>query len=224
MGEEPLRFRPRSDRPLRVLCLGAHCDDIEIGCGATLMKLRESDPDADVRWAIFSGDEARRDEARASAVRFLGPGGEKQIHFESFRDGYLPTQAAAVKDAVEALAARVEPDLIFTHRREDLHQDHRLVAELSWNTWRRHTILEYEIPKYEGDLGRPNVFVSFDRSHAERKVDAVMECYASQRAKRWFEPETLLALMRIRGAASGGPERYAEAFTARKLALEWSAD
>jgi len=176
-------------------------------------------PDAEIRWVIFSSTEARRRETLESARHFLGDAGAGRVRIESFRDGYLPHSGSDIKDIFEVLKREFRPDLIFTHYREDLHQDHRLICELTWNTWRDHTILEYEIPKYDGDLGQPNTFVSISSVHVESKVKTVMEVYASQASKDWFDAETLKAIMRLRGVECNAPDRYAEAFYGRKLVL-----
>ncbi len=217
----PLSFASRTDRPPVILFLGAHCDDIEIGCGGTILRLRESAPEAEIRWVIFSSDEVRRREAIDSAARFLGEKSADSIRIESFRDGFLPYAGAQIKDVFEDLKSDVSPDLIFTHHRDDRHQDHRLVNELTWNTWRNHTILEYEIPKYDGDLGQPNVFVAVGPEQVERKVKSVLEAFSTQTSKDWFDADTLRAIMRLRGVESNAPERYAEAFYARKLVLDF---
>ena len=216
----PLQFAAQPGRPPTILFLGAHCDDIEIGCGGTILRLRESVPDAEILWLIFSSNEVRRREAIESALRFLGEGSEDSIRIESFRDGFLPYSGGAVKEVFEDFKREVSPDLIFTHHRHDLHQDHRLVNELTWNTWRNHTILEYEIPKYDGDLGQPNTFVPLSGEQVERKIKTVLEVFGSQTSKDWFDADTLGAIMRLRGVESNAPERYAEAFYARKLVLD----
>ena len=216
----PLRFAARTDRPTSILFLGAHCDDIEIGCGGTILRLRESMPEAEIRWLIFSSNEERRREAMESADRFLGESSRSSVRIESFRDGYLAYAGDQVKDVFEEVKREGSPDLIFTHHRHDLHQDHRLVNELTWNTWRDHVILEYEIPKYDGDLGQPNVFVAISPEQVERKIKTVLETFGSQSSKPWFDADTLSAILRLRGVESNAPERYAEAFYARKLRLE----
>ena len=203
----------------RVLCLGAHCDDIEIGCGGTLLRWLEERPELDVRWVVFSSDARRAAETRASARRFLGREPDKCVQLHEFRDGFLPWQGAEVKEAFERLKAEFSPDVVFTHHRQDLHQDHRLVGELTWNTFRGPMILEYEIPKWDGDLGNPNAFVPLAERHLVKKTDILLEAYASQRGKRWFEAETFRALARLRGVEAAAPERYAEAFYARKVLL-----
>ena len=216
----PLRFSARTDCPPTILFLGAHCDDIEIGCGGTVLRLREALPEAEIRWLIFSSNEVRRREALESADRFLGEESRDSIRIESFRDGYLPYSGAQVKDVFEDVKREVSPDLIFTHYRHDLHQDHRLVNELTWNTWRNHMILEYEIPKYDGDLGQPNVFVAVSADQVKRKIEIVLKAFSTQASKSWFDADTLSAILRLRGVESNAPERYAEAFYAPKLLLE----
>jgi LmbE family N-acetylglucosaminyl deacetylase len=203
--------------PLRVLALGCHSDDIEIGCGGTLLALKASGRPLDVRWIVFSTLAERREEARASAEELLEGVERTQVVLHDFRDGFLPYAGAAAKEAVEA-AKDFDPDVIFTHQRHDLHQDHRLLCELTWNTFRDHLILEYEIPKYDGDMGVPNVFVPLDEATCRHKVDLLMRHFGSQRSKRWFTEDVFLGLMRLRGMESGSA-RYAEAFYGRKLLL-----
>jgi LmbE family N-acetylglucosaminyl deacetylase len=205
-----------ADRAL-VLCVGAHCDDIEIGCGGTLLRLLERAPGAEIHWVVLSGDESRLCEARESARRFLGESGPDRVHGFGFRDGFLPWEGARVKDCFEALKRELDPDLIFTHALGDRHQDHRFAAELTWNTWRDHSIFEYEIPKYDGDLGQPNAFVEIHPEIAERKIKTLLEVYSSQASRPWFDAETLRGLMRLRGVESRAG--FAEAFHARKLRI-----
>ena len=206
----------RGGRPV-LLCLGAHCDDIEIGCGGTLLRLRERLPDAEIHWVVFSSDERRQLETLESARRFLGEEGLDRVQIHGFRDGFLPWEGQRVKALFERLKGQIEPDAIFTHAVHDRHQDHRLVGELTWNTWRDHLILEYEIPKYEADLGRPNAYVPLHPGIAERKVKTLLEVYASQTVRPWFDAETLRGLMRLRGVECRQP--FAEAFHARKLRI-----
>jgi LmbE family N-acetylglucosaminyl deacetylase len=201
--------------PRRVLALGAHCDDIEIGCGGTLLRLAGERPDLQVRWVVFSSTPERAGEARASAAAFLeGLAGE--VIVRDHRDGYLPHSGAAVKDEFEALKREYSPDLIFTHYRHDLHQDHRLIAELTWNTWRNHLILEYEIPKYDGDLGAPNFFAPLSAAVLQKKISLLLEHYPTQANKPWFSADLFRALARIRGMECVAPEGLAEAFHCRK--------
>ncbi|MDW8339344.1 MAG: PIG-L deacetylase family protein [Thermoleophilia bacterium] len=200
----------------RILALGAHADDIEIGCGATLLALTRAIPDLHVTWVVLAARDERASEARAGAAAFLDQAGAADVRVHDFRDGFLPYVGGEVKDLFEELKG-VVPDVIFTHRRDDLHQDHRLVCELTWNTWRDHLILEYEIPKYDGDLGAANVFVSVDEELVEAKLQLLHECYPSQRGKHWFDDEVFRGLMRLRGMEAA--TRYAEAFTCRKLRL-----
>jgi len=205
-----------SDRPL-VLCIGAHCDDIEIGCGGTLLRLRERAPGAEIHWVVLCADGPRLRETRESARRFLGACGPERVQAFGFRDGFLPWEGARVKERFEALKGELDPDLIFTHALGDRHQDHRLAAELSWNTWRDHSIFEYEIPKYEGDLGQPNAFVALHPETVEHKIKTLLEVYSSQTSRPWFDAETLRGLMRLRGVECRSG--YAEAFHARKLRI-----
>ncbi len=205
-------------KPLRrILCLGAHSDDIEIGCGGTLLKLIEQNPHLSIDWVVFSATAARAQEARASAQAFLSGVTEKQIMIHSFRDGFFPYEGAAIKNDFEELKQVSAPDLIFTHYRQDLHQDHRMINELTWNTFRDHLILEYEIPKYDGDLGNPNCFFHLDRVTCQRKVDYLLTYFQTQSNKHWFTGETFQAILRLRGIESKAPDLYAEAFYGRKL-------
>jgi LmbE family N-acetylglucosaminyl deacetylase len=202
-------------RPIeRVLAVGAHADDIEIGCGATVLALTRALPEVHVTWVVLAATGERAIEADRAARAFLGGVSSADVRVYGFRDGFLPYAGADVKDLFEELKA-TDPDLVFTHARDDLHQDHRLVNELTWNTWRDHLVLEYEIPKYDGDLGRPNVFVPVDEALVEEKLRLLREHYASQRAKHWFDDGVFRGLMRLRGMESA--TRYAEAFTCRKL-------
>lgn len=206
-------------RPPRFLCLGAHADDIEIGCGGALLQLLARHPGATVHWVVFSGTAERRREAEASAARFLAGAGASRVELLDFPDARFPGAFDALKDAFEDLREAGTPDLVFTHRRADRHQDHRTVAELTWNAWRDHLILEYEIPKYEGDLAPPNCYVPLDREVAERKVALVMEGFPSQRSRHWFDAETFRGLLRLRGLEAAAPSGYAEAFHAAKVIL-----
>jgi LmbE family N-acetylglucosaminyl deacetylase len=204
-------------RPIeRVLAIGCHADDIEIGCGGTVIALTRVRPGLAVTWAVLAAPGERAGEARASAQAFLQGAGESDVRVHGFRDGFLPYVGGEVKDVFEGMK-EVRPDLVLTHTRHDLHQDHRLACELTWNTFRNHLSLEYEIPKYDGDLGSPNVFVPLEESVVEEKLRIVREHYASQHGKHWFDDELFRGLMRLRGMESA--TRYAEAFTCRKLAL-----
>ena len=204
-----------STGPRRVLALGAHADDIEIGCGGTLLRLA-AEARLMVKWVVFCSTPERAAEARASAAAFLD-GVERDVVVRDFRDGFLPYSGAQVKEAFEELKREFSPDLVFTHHREDRHQDHRLVSELTWNTWRDHLILEYEIPKYDGDLGAPNVFVALPEGTLERKIDLVLEHFPSQAGKHWLTRDLLRSLARIRGVECASP--LAEAFHGRKLVI-----
>jgi LmbE family N-acetylglucosaminyl deacetylase len=208
---------PRSR--LRVLALGAHADDIEIGCGGTMLRLAQMYPQLEAHWVVLSGSSDRAGEARASAESFLGGVAEPQIVVKQFRDGYFPHEGGAVKDFFEELKAQVAPDLILTHQRYDLHQDHRVVCELTWNTFRDHLILEYEIPKYDGDLGAPNFFVHLDQETCDRKIRSIMAHFATQLDRRWFTDDLFRSLLRLRGMESNAPDGTAEAFYCRKIAV-----
>jgi LmbE family N-acetylglucosaminyl deacetylase len=201
--------------PFRVLALGAHCDDIEIGCGGILLQLLSQHANLCFDWVVFTSNPVRAREAHASAERFLRGAKEKRVAIKQFRNGYFPDQWARIKGEFEALKGEVNPDLILTHHQRDLHQDHRTIAELTWNTFRDHLILEYEIPKYDADLGSPNFFVPLDPAIADQKARMVVECFPSQSDKHWFSEDTFLALLRLRGVQCGA--RYAEAFYAPKL-------
>ncbi len=216
---QPFSLSTSVAQPMRVLAIGCHADDIEIGCGGTLLTLVERRPEVEVTWAVLSADGERRAEAEASAELFLAGAANIDLRIESFRDGFFPHRGEEVKNWFEALKASVDPTVIFTHTEHDRHQDHRLVAELTWNTFRRHLILEYEIPKYDGDLGSPNVFVPIDVDVARRKAELIREQFASQSSKQWFDDELLLSLLRLRGIEASPPTRYAEAFYCRKLTL-----
>jgi len=201
-----------------VLCLGAHCDDIEIGCGGALFELRRRHPQLRFEWVVFSGEPERESETRAAAARLLGAD-VAGLQFLGFRGSYFPYLGAQIKDAFEALRARIVPDLILTHFLADRHQDHRVIAELTWNTFRSHMILEYEIAKYEGDLAHPQVYFPLSAEAVDRKVDMLMECFPSQRRRQWFDADLFRGHMRLRGVECNAPSRFAEAFHARKLIL-----
>jgi LmbE family N-acetylglucosaminyl deacetylase len=204
-------------RATRILCLGAHCDDIEIGCGGTLLKWLARGGAWDVTWAVFSASAERERELHSSARRFLRRAARSRVITFQFRDSFFPASFAAVKEAFESLKQQPAPDIIFTHQATDLHQDHRLIGELTWNTFRRHLVLEYEIPKYEGGLSTPNAYVSLTRTLAAAKTGALLACYASQRTKPWFRAETFEALMRLRAVEAGSAGGWAEGFHASKI-------
>jgi LmbE family N-acetylglucosaminyl deacetylase len=214
-----LRLQPEIRAPLHVLCIGAHSDDLELGCGGTILTWLKSMPRVSVTWVVLSGDTQRQDEARRSATALLKQAHSSTIVLGEFRDGYLPAQYADVKDFFETLKKTVNPDVVLTHWLEDRHQDHRLVAELTWNTWRNHVVLEYEIPKYEGDLKPTNLYVEIPAALAKRKVTHLQRHFASQRSKGWFEADNFLAIMRLRGLEIRSGSGYAEAFHARKLVV-----
>jgi LmbE family N-acetylglucosaminyl deacetylase len=212
----PLNFASEGLR--HVLCLGAHCDDVEIGCGGTLAELGKRLPGARFQWLVLSADDLREAETRDAAARIHGAAA-CEVEVARFRGSYFPAHIAELKDRFEALKARVSPDLIFTHRLEDRHQDHRTVAELTWNTFRSHTILEYEIPKYEGDLGQPNLYVPLPRAAVDEKIEMLMKCFPSQRQRSWFSEDLFRGHLRLRGVECNAPSGFAEALYARKLVL-----
>jgi len=205
--------------PLKILCLGAHSDDIEIGCGGTILRLAQQYPTCVFHWVVFSAVGPRATEAQRAATLFAGRSAIRGPLLKVFQDGFMPFVGAEVKTVFEGLKQEVSPDLIFTHNRKDAHQDHRLLAELTWNTFRDHLILEYEIPKYDGDLGQPNLFVPLESEVCQRKVGYIMEAFQSQHSKRWFKPDTFLSLMRLRGMECNASSGHAEAFYCGKLVL-----
>jgi LmbE family N-acetylglucosaminyl deacetylase len=215
-----LPFIPgRSADGLTLLALGAHSDDIEIGCGATILKLIEQGVLSEVWWVVLTGETKRAAEARASAEALLADIPSTRVILKDFRDGYFPYDGAEIKGFFEELKAELSPDVILTHQRSDLHQDHRVTCELTWNTFRDHLILEYEIPKYDGDMGRPNLYVGLDESLCRRKIDHLMTHFGSQVSKRWFEDDLFTGLLRLRGMECNSPTSYAEAFYCRKAML-----
>jgi len=213
-----LDFQTRSNTPLRVLCLGAHSDDIEIGCGALVLHLLARRR-VELDWVVFSAAAAREREARRSATLFLRGAARQRVAIHRFRDGFFPYDGGDIKNTFEELKGEVDPDLILTHYRDDRHQDHRLLSDLTWNTFRNHFILEYEIPKFDGDLGTPNCFVPLKRSACMRKVKYLNTVFGTQRDKHWFSEGTFMALMRLRGMECRAAGGYAEAFYARKLVI-----
>jgi LmbE family N-acetylglucosaminyl deacetylase len=204
---------------LTILCLGAHCDDIEIGCGGTLLHLKTVFPRLKFHWVVLSASGSRGQEA-AKAAELFTAGCEKEVVLKDYRDGFLPYSGGKVKDFFEEMKGQVNPDLIFTHWLSDAHQDHRLVSELTRNTFRNNLIFEYEVPKYDGDMGRPNVFVPLAEPVPKQKVNCLLEVFESQRAKQWFDRELFMGLMRVRGMESNAPSGYAEAFHCRKVVIE----
>ena len=202
----------------RVLCLGAHSDDIEIGCGGTILSLRDKYQNIEFQWVVLNAVGVREGEARQAATLFAGSA-LREITLKSFPDGFMPYVGGEIKTAFEQLKQSPSPDLILCPWRDDAHQDHRLVSELTWNTFRNHLILEYEIPKYDGDMGRPNIFVPLEEVQYRKKIENLFDAFQSQHSKPWFEESTFLSLMRLRGMESNSPTRYAEAFHCRKLIL-----
>ncbi|MDF0643852.1 MAG: PIG-L family deacetylase [Nitrospira sp.] len=206
-------------KPLKVLCLGAHSDDIEIGCGGTVLKLLREHPGSEVLWVIFSARGKRKQEAMSSAKAYLAQAGSARIEAKSFKESFFPYHGEVIKEYFESLKLLISPDIIFTHYRHDCHQDHRIICELTWNTFRRHQILEFEIPKYDGDLGQPNLYVPLTDAVCKTKVKLLMTGFSSQRSRQWFTEDTFYALLRLRGIESYATEKYAEAFYGRKIVI-----
>ncbi|MFN8062085.1 MAG: PIG-L deacetylase family protein [Vicinamibacterales bacterium] len=216
----PTSTMPLDFRRLRtILCLGAHADDLEIGCGGTIARILAASPAVVVHWHVFSATGPRRAEAARSAKAWLADARRPVVRIGRYRESYFPQDWAKIKDDFERIKAQVDPDLVLTHWRDDRHQDHRVLSDLAWNTYRNHTILEYEIPKYDGDLGQPNVYVGIDDAAARLKVSRILAHFPTQAGRHWFTEDTFLGLMRVRGLESGPRSRYAEAFHARKLVL-----
>jgi len=205
--------------PHRLLVIGAHSDDIEIGCGGTMLRLIKEHPSLQVTWLVLTASDVRLEEARTSAATLLAPLADSRIVIHSFRDGFLPYQGAAVKDAFELQKQEFQPDLVLTHYRGDAHQDHRMVADLTWNTFRDQLILEYEIPKYDGDFGTPGFFVRLDADLVQQKIDHLLRCFPSQHGRRWFTAELFRSILRLRGMECNSPSLYAEAFYSRKVVI-----
>jgi LmbE family N-acetylglucosaminyl deacetylase len=203
----------------RILCLGAHSDDIEIGVGGTLLKLLAQVPESEICWVVFSAPGPRAEEAKQSAEDFLGGIAQKQVKIGSFRESYFPSEWPSIKEWFEEIKANFNPDVVFTHHRDDRHQDHRVLSDLAWNTFRNHLILEYEILKYDGDLGQPNVFMPISEQIGARKIELLMKHFATQSTKHWFTHDTFAAMHRIRGVECASHTGFAEAFYCRKLVL-----
>jgi len=213
-----LKMDERNSGALTILCLGAHSDDIEIGCGGTILRLIEQYPGCVFHWVVFSAIGVRKAEAQRSAELFAGPRLERLL-LKDFTDSVMPYVGSDVKTVFEELKQAISPDLILTHNRRDAHQDHRLLSELTWNTFRNHFILEYEIPKYDGDMGQPSVFMPLASEVCQTKIRHLMDVFKSQRSKSWFEESTFHSLMRMRGMECNSPSGYAEAFYCRKIVL-----
>jgi LmbE family N-acetylglucosaminyl deacetylase len=215
----PLLARRPDDGPIKLLAIGAHSDDIEIGCGGTILKLVEEAAISEICWVVLTGEHKRADEASASASAIVEDVPSHRVMLQDFRDGYFPYDGAEIKRFFEELKEEFSPDLILTHQRGDLHQDHRVTCELTWNTFRDHLILEYEIPKYDGDMGAPNLFVPLQEALCRKKVEHLMTHFASQTPKRWFKEDLFSGLLRLRGMECNSPTSYAEAFYSRKAML-----
>ena len=208
--------QPAGNR-MRVLCLGAHCDDIEIGCGGTILRLVEENPGIEILWKVFSSNKVRKKEAEKSAVLFTGKKTKIKCIIGDYRDGFFPYLGYQIKEDFEALKTKFSPDLVITHHRDDLHQDHRLISELTWNTFRDHLILEYEVPKYDGGLGTPNLYVPIDDKVCSKKLNLILGAFESQKQKSWFTEDSFRSILRLRGIESNS--LYAEAFYCRKFIL-----
>ena len=208
------------DSVRRILCLGAHSDDIEIGVGGTLLKLVEQRSDLEIWWLVFSAQGLRAEEARQSANEFLWGVANRQVRIGSFRESYFPSEWPSIKDWFEQIKTKFDPEIVFTHYRDDRHQDHRVLSDLAWNTFRHHLILEYEILKYDGDLGRPNVFIPLSEELCARKIELLLRHFKSQSTKHWFTSDTFAAIHRIRGIECASATGRAEAFYSRKMVLE----
>jgi LmbE family N-acetylglucosaminyl deacetylase len=205
--------------PLKALILGAHSDDIELGCGGTVLRLAEDGHDLEIHWVVFAASPERRTEATSSANAFLAKVRKKEVIINDFKESFFPYVGSEIKGLFEDLKRAVSPDVVLTHFRHDLHQDHRLISELTWNTFRDHLILEYEIVKYDGDLGQPNVFVHLSEELIARKIKLLVDHFKSQLSHHWFTEETFRAILRLRGIESNAPDKYAEAFYGRKLVI-----
>jgi LmbE family N-acetylglucosaminyl deacetylase len=211
---------PPAPEGLRLLCLGAHAADIEIGCGGTVLKLARQGALRSVTWVVLSAEGEGAAEARASAACVLADVEERRVHVASFRDGHFPRELEALEERIQAVAAEGDVDLVLTHARHDRHQDHRVVSDLTWSTWRDHLVLEYEIPKVDGDLGRPNLYVPLDDDMRRRKVELLLAGFPSQRERPGFDPDTFNGLMRLRGLEARSRSRWAEAFFAHAVVLD----
>ncbi len=203
----------------KILLLGAHPDDIEIGCGGTILRITKETPDAQCHWVVFSGNSQRREEAQKSATSFLKDCNKKKIIIENFRDSFFPFEGSKIKEYFEKLKSEFSPDIILTHYSNDAHQDHRLISDLTWNTFRNQLILEYELPKYDGDIGHPNVFVNLEGKYVTEKIDNICSFFQSQQNKQWFDKETFRAILRLRGIECNASSKLAEAFYCKKAIM-----
>lgn len=214
-----LKFSQGKREALNILCLGAHSDDIEIGCGGSVLRMLGEYGGLHVWWVVFAANGDRRKEAEQSGHLFLAGASRKEIVVKNFRESFFPYTGEEIKEYFESLRHEFSPDIVFSHYRQDLHQDHRLISELTWNTFRDHLILEYEIPKYDGDLGSPNFFVHLDEPICRRKIKYILTEFSSQKDNHWFSEDSFLAISRLRGIESNAPDKYAEAFYCRKVVL-----
>ena len=210
-------FIRKKKQALKILCLGAHSDDIEIGCSGSILRFLKENNKLEIYWVVFAAKGERGIEATRSANFFLKNALKRNITINNFRDGFFPYMGAEIKECFEKLKKEFSPDIIFTHYKNDLHQDHRTISELTWNTFRDNLILEYEIPKFDGDLGSPNLFIHLDRNICQKKITKIIKSFSSQSAKGWFTEDTFWSILRLRGVESNSPQKYAEAFYCRKI-------
>jgi LmbE family N-acetylglucosaminyl deacetylase len=203
----------------RILCIGAHSDDVEIGCGGTILHILDQNPSVEVLWCVFSASGLRAHEALRGADLFLERARDRRVVLHEFADARFSDSAATIKGHFEAFK-QFDPELIFTHRVEDAHQDHRLLGQLTFQTFRSQLVLQYEIPKFDGDLGHPNVYVTISADELARKCRYLQEAFATQQSKHWFDPDTFRGLARIRGLECASPTRFAEGFYCRKWSIE----
>jgi LmbE family N-acetylglucosaminyl deacetylase len=214
-----LNITDKNNGKLKILCLGAHSDDIEIGCGGTILRLLSEHNNTDVYWVVFGSSGKRNVEALTSANKFLKYAKRKNIIIKHFKDGFFPFKGEYIKNYFEKMESKISPDIIFTHNRNDFHQDHKFISDLTWNTFRDHLILEYEIIKYDGDICSPNLYVQLKKSICNEKVNYILNSFKSQGNKLWFTSDTFFSVMRIRGIESRAPENYAEGFYCRKIII-----
>ena len=205
------------DKKIKILCLGAHPDDIEIGCGGSLLKLT-STYDTEVNWVVFSASEERKNEAITSANKFLEKSNKKTIIIKDYKESFFPYEGEKIKKYFYEIQD-YNPDLIFTHFKMDGHQDHKTINELTWNTFRNNTILEYEIPKYDGDISNPNLYIILDKEQCRNKIKYINETFQTQQNKHWFNEQTFWSILTIRGVESRSATKYAEAFYANKIVI-----
>jgi len=212
----PLQLETPAGRPLSILAIGAHPDDIEIGAGGTLLSLAAACPGLQARYLVLTGTAERHEEARSAASAFL-PATDVHIDLHELPEGRFPAVWARVKDALEDVARSCSPDLILAPSRADAHQDHRTIGEIVPTVFRDQLYLGYEIPKWDGDLSQPSMYLPLSADVARRKVELLHKCFPSQRVRDWWDDEVFLGMARLRGMECRAP--YAEAFTCTKSAI-----